>query len=110
MFASQAGRRKDTRAAAGESGSMPTTHQASAFVHRHRVLDHVLRPLTLAVVLLAAGLAVAAFTEVSSPSVLDEPLLTQVQAMDESEAHSTAWFFNRYLRDTGIPMLWTLSI
>jgi undecaprenyl-diphosphatase len=55
------------------------------------------------------ALLVGVFAELARPHALDEPILEGVQWARPGMAH-VAWFFNEYLRHSGIPALWIMSV
>jgi undecaprenyl-diphosphatase len=66
----------------------------------------VLRPAAL----LVAGLLLAALTAIIPSKSVDEPLLRGVQSILPAGYEDTAWFFNVFLRNTGIPALWAMTV
>ena len=60
--------------------------------------------------LLLAGLVLAGLGSVRLTTSVDEPLLQSVQQMVPGAYADIAWFFNVFLRHTGIPILWVSTI
>jgi undecaprenyl-diphosphatase len=60
--------------------------------------------------LLIAGLALAGLGSIRPTISVDEPLLQSVQQLLPGAYADIAWFFNVFLRDTGIPFLWVATI
>jgi undecaprenyl-diphosphatase len=60
--------------------------------------------------LLLVGLLLAALTAVVPNKSADEPVLRAVQALLPAGYEDVAWFFNVFLRDTGIPALWAMTV
>jgi undecaprenyl-diphosphatase len=56
----------------------------------------------------AVALLIGLFAEFARPHAFDEPVLEGIQLAHPMK--EIAWFFNDYLRDSGIPALWAMSI
>jgi membrane-associated phospholipid phosphatase len=66
-------------------------------------------PIASPVLATALALLVGLFAEFTRPHAFDEPVLEGVQWARPGMTH-VAWFFNDYLRASGIPALWTMSV
>jgi undecaprenyl-diphosphatase len=55
------------------------------------------------------ALLIGIFAELARPHAVDEPVLEGVQWAQPGIAHIT-WFFNTYLKESGIPALWIMSM
>jgi undecaprenyl-diphosphatase len=60
--------------------------------------------------LLVAGLVFAGLGSIRPTVSIDEPLLELVQQVLPRDYVDIAWFFNVFLRHTGIPLLWVATI
>jgi undecaprenyl-diphosphatase len=60
--------------------------------------------------LLIGGLLLSSLALLESTIHLDEPLLQSVQSALPSQFEGPAWFYNVFLRHTGIPALWAATI
>lgn len=59
--------------------------------------------------LFAAGLLLAVFASIQQTIIIDRPMLQSVQEVP-GRFGDLAWFFNVFLRHTGIPLLWAGTV